>query len=80
MAYSRRKSASRSRARGRSTSSRTSYRSRSVRRPARRRATGRSAGGRGQTIRIEIVGAGADSVSRPMIGKKPAAAPRKAMF
>jgi len=79
MAYPRRKSASRARARGRGAGGRTSYRSRSVRRPARRRATGRSTG-RGQTIRIEIVGGGADSVSRPVIGMKPASAPRKAMF
>lgn len=79
MAYTRRKSASRARARGRSASGRTSYRSRSVRRSPRRRATGRT-GGRGQTIRIEIVGGGADSVSRPVIGMKPASAPRKAMF
>ena len=79
MAYTRRKSASRARARGRSTSSRSSYRSRSVRRSPRRRATG-GTGGRGQTIRIEIVGGGADSVSRPVIGMKPASAPRKAMF
>ena len=79
MAYTRRKSASRARARGRSTSSRSSYRSRAVRRSPRRRATGRT-GGRGQTIRIEIVGGGADSVSRPVIGMKPASAPRKAMF
>jgi len=79
MAYPRRKSASRARARGRGASSRTSYRSRSVRRPARRRTTGGTRG-RGQTIRIEIVGGGADSVSRPVIGMKPASAPRKAMF
>lgn len=79
MAYSRRKSASRSRARGRSTSSRTSYRSRSVRRPARRRATGGSRSPRQQVIRIELVGAG-DSVARPAIGMKPAGSPRKAMF
>ena len=80
MAYSRRKSASRSRARGRGTSSRTSYRSRSVRRPARRRATSAGRRSGGQTIRIEIVGGGAGDVSRPVIGMKPASAPRKAMF
>ena len=80
MAYSRRKSASRARARGRSTSSRTGYRSRAVRRPSRSRAaSGRRRAG-GQTIRIEIVGSGADNVARPLIGMKPAAAPRKAMF
>ena len=80
MAYTRRKSASRARARGRSTSSRSSYRARSVRRPARRRATSGSRRAGGQTIRIEIVGSGADNVARPLIGMKPAAAPRKAMF
>ena len=80
MAYPRRKSAARARARGRGASGRTSYRSRAVRRPTRRRATGRSSGRGGQTIRIEIVGGGADSVSRPVIGMKPASAPRKAMF
>lgn len=79
MAYTRRKSSSRSRARGRSTSSRTSYRSRSVRRPARRRSTGGARTARQQVIRIELVGAG-DSVARPAIGMKPASSPRKAMF
>lgn len=79
MAYSRRKTASRSRARVRSTSSRTNYRSRSVRRPARRRATGGTRSPRQQVIRIELVGAG-ETLARPMIGQKPAAAPRKAMF
>ena len=77
MAYSRRTRSTGRSVRSRRTSSRTSYRSRSVRRPARRRA----AGGRSrvQTVRIELVGAG-DSVSRPLIGQKPAGAPRKAMF
>ena len=79
MAYSRRKSAPRARARGRGTSSRSNYRSRAVRRPARRRSTGRTGGARAQTIRIEIVG-NENGVSRPMIGMKPAGAPRKAMF
>ena len=78
MAYSRRKSAARSRARRPRASSRTSYRSRAVRRPARRRA---ASGARRavQTVRIELVGTG-DSVHRPMIGQKPAGVPRKAMF
>lgn len=79
MAYSRRKSTSRSRARGRSTSSRTSYRSRAVRRPARRRATGGSRSPRQQVIRIELVGAG-ESLARPILGSKPASAKRKAQF
>ena len=67
MAYSRRKSASRSRARGRSAGSRSGYRSRSVRRPARSRATSARRRSGGQTIRIEIVGSGADNVSRQII-------------
>lgn len=77
MAYSRRSRTAGRRAGSRRTSSRTSYRSRAVRRPARRRATGGRS--RVQTVRIEFVGAG-DSVSRPLIGQKPAGAPRKAMF
>ena len=78
MAYTRRSNARGRRSAPRRASNRTTYRSRAVRRPARRRA---ASGARRavQTVRIELVGTG-DSVHRPMIGQKPAGAPRKAMF
>lgn len=69
-----RRSVRRAPARRRSPAS--SYRSRAVRRPARRRAST----GRGQTIRIEVVQAPSNGVSRPEIGMKAAQSPRKAAF
>lgn len=81
MAYARRSSGTRRRTSVRRSGSRTSYRSRAVRSSPRRRATSaRRHRSGGQTVRIEIVGAGANELSRPGIGMKPARAPRKAMF
>lgn len=76
MAYARRRSTSRRRSTVRRAAPARSYRSRSVRTRGRAR---RSSGG-ARTIRLEIVGVGAGTVSRPEIGMKPAAAPRKATF
>lgn len=79
MAYRPRRTTSRRRTTAsRSTRSRTGYRSRAVRSTSRRR-TSRSGGSR--TIRIEVVAAAEpNAVARPMIGMKPASAPRKAQF